>query len=57
MERLGRQHNNFAVNEVAVACSDEQYATHIVSHRVATAPLVFPVSGTWSVYDNLIILQ
>lgn len=47
VERLGRQHNNFAVDEVAVACSDEQYATLIVPHRVATAPRLFPILGTW----------
>lgn len=50
VERLGRQHNNFAVDEVAVACSDEQYATLIVPHRVATAPLVLPFHTYMQIY-------
>lgn len=50
VERLGRQHNNFAVDEVAVACSDEQYATLIVPHRVAMAPWVLPFHTYMQIY-------
>lgn len=33
VERLGRQHNNSAVDEVAIAHGDEQHATLIAPHR------------------------
>lgn len=40
-ERLGRKHNNFAADEVVVACGDVQHAGPIVLHRLPRHPGCF----------------